>query len=220
MNTTVFLRKESGGFKVVGIDRQWPGKQIADPALEEDLGISAFGDLEPVQQKLLEGFTAAFNERSGRDLSTQEYFDSMSVSERTTYDAVTHALMSSELTDQEGNDLGTALDLVEGVEKVAGQYYGRGGDQQFRLYSFLVPDAKETLRSPHSFSGARKHRLSCGLSPELSSGGRCSQHSVFPLRRRNESRHRCGLSVQQDAGGDVQRTPHLGELRCTGRRQP
>ena len=151
MNTTVFLRKESDGFKVVGIDRQWPGKQLADPALEEDLGISVFGDLEPAQQVLVEGYTAAFNERSGRDLSTAEYFDSMSVSGRTTYDAVTHALMNSTLTDEEGNDLGTALDLVNGVERIAGQYYGRGGDQQFRLYVFLVPGAKETLEKSKEF---------------------------------------------------------------------
>jgi hypothetical protein len=151
MNVTVFLRKESDDFKVVGIDRQWPGKQIADPALEEDTGISIFGDLVPAQQVLVEGYTAAFNERSGRDLSTQEYFDSMSVSERTTYDAVTHALMNSKLTDQEGNDLGNALDLVSGVERIAGQYYGRGGDQQFRLYVFLVPGAKETLEKSKEF---------------------------------------------------------------------
>ena len=151
MNLTVFLRKESDGFKVVGIDRQWPGKQIADPDQEEDIGISVFGDLEPAQQVLVEGYTAAFNQRSGRDLSTQEYFDSMSVSERTTYDAVTHALMNSTLTDQEGNDLGSALDLVSGVERVAGQYYGRGGDQQFRLYVFLVPGTKETLEKSKEF---------------------------------------------------------------------
>ena len=75
----------------------------------------------------------------------------MSVSERTTYDAVTHALMNSKLTDQEGNDLGTALDLVSGVERVAGQYYGRGGDQQFRLYVFLAPGAKETLEKSKEF---------------------------------------------------------------------
>jgi len=150
-NTTVFLRKESNGFKVVGIDRQWPGKQIADPALEEDIGISVFGDLEPAQQVLVEGYTAAFNERSGRDLSTQEYYDSMSVSERTTYDAVTHALMNSKLTDEEGNNLGSAMDLVKGVERIAGQYYGRGGDQQFRLYVFLEPGTKETLEKSKEF---------------------------------------------------------------------
>ncbi len=151
MVVTVFLRKESDHLKVVGIDRRWPGKKIADPSQEEDPGISIFGDLEPPQQELLQGYTAAFNERSGRSLSTQEYFDSITLSERTTYDAVTHALMNSKLTDQEGNDLGNALDLVEGVERVAGQYYGRGGDQQFRLYVLLVPEAKETLEKSTEF---------------------------------------------------------------------
>ncbi len=151
MHVTVFLRKEGDRFKVVGIDRQWPGKRITDPSLEEDTGISAFGDLEPAQQQLLEGYTAAFNERSGRSLTTQEYFDSMTVSERTTYDAVTHALMNSNLTDGEGDDLGNVLDLVEGIERVAGQYYGRSGDQQFRLYVLLVPNARETLEKSKEF---------------------------------------------------------------------
>jgi hypothetical protein len=135
----------------VGIDRQWPGKRIADPAQEVDTGISGFEDLEPRQKQILEGYTAAFNQRSGRNLSTQEYFDSMTVSERSTYDAVTHALMNSRLTDQEGNELGNALDLVEVIERIAGQYYGRGGDQQFRLYVLLVPDAKETLEKSKEF---------------------------------------------------------------------
>jgi len=113
--------------------------------------VSVFEELEPRQQQLLEGYTAAFNERSGRNLTTQEYFDSMTVSERTTYDAVTHALMNSKLTAQAGNDLGNVLDLVEGVERVAGQYYGRGGDQQFRLYVLLVPNARETLEKSKEF---------------------------------------------------------------------
>ncbi len=166
MNITVFLRKESSRFKVVGIDHHWPGKWIVDPSQEVDLEVSVFENLEPRQQQILEGYTAAFNQRSGRNLSTQEYFDSMTVSERSTYDAVTNALMNSKLTDQEGNDLGTALDLVEGVERVAGQYYGRSGDQQFRLYGFLVPDAKETLEKSTEFFLAHENTVYHGGYPE------------------------------------------------------
>ena len=90
----------------------------------------------------------------GRTMTAEEHFDSQTISERTTYDAVTHALMGSDLTDGDGNPLGTALDIVAGIERVAGQYYGRGGDQQFRLYVDLKPAAVETLeRSVEFFDG-------------------------------------------------------------------
>jgi hypothetical protein len=74
------------------------------------------------------------------------------ISERTTYDAVSHALMNSELTDEQGSSLGHAIDLVEGVERIAGQYYGRSGDQQFRLYVFLKDGARATLEKSQEFS--------------------------------------------------------------------
>ena len=59
--------------------------------------------------------------------------------------------MNSKLTDEQGNTLGVALDLVERLERVAGQYYGRGGDQQFRLYVNLNPGARETLEKSQEF---------------------------------------------------------------------
>ena len=151
MNVIAYLRKESDGFKVAGIDRNWPGKQIADPALEVNTDVNRYESLEPRQQELVEAPAAAYNEQTHRNLTTQEYFDSLTLSERTTYEAVTHALMNSKLTDPEGNDLGDALDLVSGVERIAGQYYGRGGDQQFRLYVLLVPGTRETLEKAQEF---------------------------------------------------------------------
>ena len=152
MNVIAYLRKESDGFKVAGIDRNWPGKQIADPALEPDTGVNRYESLEPRQQELVEGPAAAYNKETHRNLTTQQYFDSLTLSERTTYEAVTHALMNSKLTDPEGNALGDALDLVSGVERIAGQYYGRGGDQQFRLYVLLAPGTRETLEKAQEFS--------------------------------------------------------------------
>ena len=60
--------------------------------------------------------------------------------------------MSSELTDEQGSSLGHAIDLVEDVERIAGQYYGRSGDQQFRLYVFLKDGARATLEKSQEFS--------------------------------------------------------------------
>jgi hypothetical protein len=152
MSATVYLRKEKDGLRVVGADRDWPDKVLADADLEVDTGgWSRYNDLDQVKKDLFDPYVEAYNERTERSLTAQEYFDSMSISERTTFDAVTHALINSALTDQEGNSLGSALDLLSGVERIAGQYYGRGGDQQFRLYVFLKPNTMETLDKSQEF---------------------------------------------------------------------
>jgi hypothetical protein len=150
-SVSVFMRKESGDLKVVGVDRNWPDKLLADAAQDFDTGRSRYVDLKQVKKDLFDPYAEAYNERTGRSLSPQEYFDSMTISERTTFDAVTHALINSTLTDEEGNSLGRAIDLVKGIERIAGQYYGRGGDQQFRLYVFLEPNTRETLEKSKEF---------------------------------------------------------------------
>lgn len=151
MEVTAYIRKETDGFTVVGIDRSWPGRVIADPKRDVDTGRSRYTDLSSDQKALFEKYAAEYAERRGREVSPQEYFDSLTISERTTFDAVTHALLHSPLTDEQGNSLGHAFDLVEGIERIAGQYYGRSGDQQFRLYVRLVPGARETLETSREF---------------------------------------------------------------------
>ena len=59
--------------------------------------------------------------------------------------------MNSQLTDDQGSSIGTALDLVKSLERIAGQYYGRGGDEQFRLYVNLLPGASEPLEKSQEF---------------------------------------------------------------------
>jgi hypothetical protein len=148
---SVYYRLENDGHRLVGIDRDWPGKVLADASMDIDTGRSRYVDLEQVQKDLFDPYAAAYNERTERSLTPQEYFDSLTISERTTFDAVTHALFNSKLTDEGGNSLGRAIDLVQGIERIAGQYYGRGGDQQFRLYVFLEPNTRETLEKSQEF---------------------------------------------------------------------
>lgn len=155
-NLIAYIRREQGGLEVVGIDRNWPGKLLVEPETEVFAGVSfsRYASLEPELQELLDGPAQAYNETTGRNLSTQEWFDGLSLSERTTFDAVTHALMSTQLTDEDGEDLGRAFDIIAGLTRIAGQYSGRGGDQQFRLYVDLEPDAVDTLeRSTQFFRG-------------------------------------------------------------------
>ncbi len=149
---TVYLRKTSGDLEVIGVERDWPGKLLADSSLDMDTGLSRFGDLSPEQKKLFEGYTKTYNEETEFDLTPQAHFNSMMISERTTFDAVTHALMGSSLTDENGNSLGNPIDLVKGIERIAGQYYGRAGDQQFRIYVFLEDGARSTLEQSQEFT--------------------------------------------------------------------
>ncbi len=148
----VYLRNEADTIEVVGVERSWPGKVVADASLDADVGTSRYDDLTDRQKTLFQSYTKSYNETTGFDLTESDYFNSMTISERTTYDAVSHALMNSTLTDAAGNDLGTALDLVANVERVAGQYYGRSGDQQFRLYVLLNAGARQTLESSQEFA--------------------------------------------------------------------
>jgi hypothetical protein len=151
ISTIAYLRKERDGLRVVGVDREWPGKRTADAAEDIDTGRSRFVDLVQVQKDLFVPYTDAYNERTDRNLTPQQYFDSLTISERTTYDSVTHALMNSTLSDEHGNSLGAAIDFVKDIERIAGQYYGRSGDQQFRLYVYLEPGAMETLERSREF---------------------------------------------------------------------
>ncbi len=151
MFVTVYLRRESDGLKVVGIDQGWPGKILADRHREEYADVARYQDLMPEQKRLFADFTQDFNASTGRDLDDEEYFDSRSISERTTFDAVTHALHNSKLSDEGGQSLGTALGLIAKIDRVAGQYYGRSGDQQFRVYSEVRSETRDILEKSKEF---------------------------------------------------------------------
>jgi len=156
---TAYLRMQSEGLAVIGIDRAWPGKVLADSALDFDTGESRWGDLSVAQQELLRPVAQEYNQNTSNNLSAEEYFNSITISQRTTFYGVTHALMHTKLTDEQGESLGTAIDLVQRVERIAGQYYGRGGDQQFRLYCDLEPNARETLEKSREFQPGHENSV-------------------------------------------------------------
>jgi hypothetical protein len=147
----VYLRSSAGAFIVVGVEREWPGKIVAQPRSAERRGPSRYPQLRGNQTALFDPFTAEYNTRTGRQQTPQQFFDSLNLSEQTTFDAVTHALMQSRLTDAAGNALGSPIDLIEGIDRIAGQYAGRAGDQQFRLYVRLKPEARDVLEKSQEF---------------------------------------------------------------------
>jgi hypothetical protein len=151
MHVDVFLRKGANGFEVVGIDRSWPGKAISIPPPPPRVDRRVFADLAPTQRAVFDGYTRTYNSSRATQLSSEEVFDRLTISEQTTFYGITHALMNTPLTDMQGASLGTALDRVEGVERIAGQYAGRGGDEQFRLYVQLKPDTRDVLGKSREF---------------------------------------------------------------------
>jgi hypothetical protein len=151
MSTIAYFRKRAGELDLVGLEYEWPGKLLADSRLDVDMGVSRYGDLAEAQKELFDGYARAYNQNTGFDLPPQEYFDSLAISERTTYDAVTHALLNTAMTGENGEPLGRAIELLSGIERIAGQYYGRAGDQQFRLYVYLKDGAREVLESSREF---------------------------------------------------------------------
>jgi hypothetical protein len=159
MSVAVYLRHEAAGLRVVGIDRDWPGRTLVDARVVVRQVRNRYAELEPERQKLFAGYTQTLNAKTGQNQSPDDRFRAMSPSEQTTFDAITHALMRVSLTSADGRALGRALDLVTGVARIAGQQAGRSGDQQFRLYVTLRPDARDTLRQSREFVRAHQNTV-------------------------------------------------------------
>jgi hypothetical protein len=151
MNVTVYLRRRADGFDIVGLDRAWPGKVIAPPAPPRQVNRRIFTDLTPRQQELFTTYINSYNETRGSKYSPEEGFNRLTVSEQSTFFGITHALSHTEMTDASGTSLGTALDRIESIDRIAGQYAGRGGDEQFRLFVTLKPDTRDVLEKSQQF---------------------------------------------------------------------
>ena len=115
-----------------------------------ELGKS-YAALRPEQKRLIDDFIRNYNSTTGSNLVPEQAYDNARLSTRTTFDAVTHALLNAKMTDAQGKSLGRAIDLVEAVDQVMGEESGVGGDLQFRLYVYLKPDALDVLSRSQEF---------------------------------------------------------------------
>ena len=70
LNVTVYLRVRPGGADVVGVERGWPGKVLADPRRDEDPGVSRYASLTPEQQILYEPYALRDADARERDRDT------------------------------------------------------------------------------------------------------------------------------------------------------
>jgi hypothetical protein len=120
------------------------------PAQQTKFG-GKFESLEPAQQKLVRLWAAEASKIFQRPADPATLYGKLPLSTRTTFEAVTHALSRSQLTSGSGKPYGTALDLVELVERVAGEVRGERGDAQYRVYVYLKPGAVDRLYNSREF---------------------------------------------------------------------
>ena len=220
MAVSLYLRREPDGLRVVGIDREWPGRSLVDPRVVVRPVRNRYVELDADRQRIFDTYARAMNVKLGESMSPEERFRALSLSEQTTFDAITHALMRSTLTDEAGQPLGKALDLVAGLDRIAGEQGGRSGDQQFRIYVTLQPNAK---RRSGPIARVRPEPGECGLSPGVPalvpSGYGRAERAVLNRRRWTDRGHRRRLSGEQDAAIAVQRPSHFVEFGCAIGRQ-
>jgi hypothetical protein len=124
-----------------------PPKQVSS---DQEIGKS-YSKLQPEQKRLVDDYVSHYNQTTGSKVVPQEAYDNARMSVRTTFDAVTHALSKTKLTDAQGKSLGRAIDLIDSVDEVMGEESGVGGDRQFRIYVYLKPDVVDTLVKSQEF---------------------------------------------------------------------
>jgi hypothetical protein len=141
-----------------------------------------YAELKPAQKQLIDEWYAEYN-RMTHDQSSPTEYDQLSLSTRTTFEAVTHALMTTNLSDKAGKSMGNAVELVQAIEAINGKVLRARGDLQFRIYALLKPDALQKLKGSTEFFRDRDNTV---------------YHHGYPLSYRQE-----GLpSIQFSMGKD------------------
>ncbi len=118
-----------------------------------------YGQMKPGPKRLFDSWAVARNMGEGRTITPRERFESLSVSQRSTFASATNALLYTRLTDPKGRPIGSAIDLVSAIEVIAGQEPGKGSDEQFRLYVKLKPGAREKLELSREFQHGKNNTI-------------------------------------------------------------
>ena len=112
----------------------------------------AYSELDERRQQLVRDWVARFTKVTGQSLDAHSFYDDiLRLSTKTTFDAVTHALLTTTLTDASGQKFGDGLALIERVDTVKGEVSGTRSDRQFRMYVRLTPNAREMLERSREF---------------------------------------------------------------------
>src|SRR4029453_9557742 len=106
----------------------------------------------PTQKELVQKWHGEKEAITGPNIDAKISYDNLPLSTRTTFDAVTDALLKTKLTDgATGKPLGNALDIVKLVESVHGEINKTRGDQKSRILRFLSDTALELIYQSKEF---------------------------------------------------------------------
>ena len=128
------------------------------PETEPEQFGGTYEQLTAPQKHLVDLWFQEYEKATGQNLPPTTY-NQLALSVRTTFEAVTHALMITKITGKDGKPAGDALDLVEEVETVNGKVPKARGDLQFRMYALLKPDALERLQDSQQFLRERDNTV-------------------------------------------------------------
>ena len=148
-----------------------------------------YAKLDARRQHLVDNWVARFNSVTGQKVEAGPFYDDIiAFSTKTTFEAVTNALMQSSLTDANGASLGDALSLVERVDTVHGKIPGERGDHQFRMYVHLTPTATTRFAD----------RVSSCATPTTPTITRATRRTIAngEARRRFRSRSRLTIAAR------------------------
>jgi hypothetical protein len=111
-----------------------------------------YSDLHPEQKRLVDNWFHRFSEVVDKDVPAEEGYDNVPLSMKTTFSAITHALLRTTLTDSSGSSLGdSAMTLVDRIDEVLGKVSDARGDKQFRIYVSLKEGGLEILEKSQEF---------------------------------------------------------------------
>ena len=117
----------------------------------QDFG-GSYSGLRPEQKRLVDDWFGRFSAVVKKPVNPAAGYDKLPLSGKTTFNAVTHALLMTRLTDASGKSLASsALEVVDKMDGVTGQILGARGDAQFRIYVQMKPTAMALLRASKEF---------------------------------------------------------------------
>ncbi len=125
------------------------GQKTPDAATG-DFGAN-YASLKPEQKALVDDWIRRFNATVNKQVDPEKAYDNLPASTKTTFNAVTHALLSTQLTDESGKELGSAFQIIDKLDTVRGEKPAARGDEQFRIYVQLKPGALDVLDKSREF---------------------------------------------------------------------
>jgi hypothetical protein len=144
----------------------------------------AYSELDQRRQRLVDDWVTRFVKVTGQHLDARSFYDEvLPISTKTTFEAVTNALMTTPLTDASGKTFADALSLIERIDTVKGEVPGTAGDRQFRIFARLTPDARAMLDRSQEFKRA---------------GDNSVYHKGYPLNYREQGTPSIQVSIALD----------------------